>query len=412
MTAPSSRLLSTGQLYTQGLDEASLNTASGYTKNLAAYSQTGSQWGISGTSTIISTTELAPDGTYTAVRIRPTLQWGGIRTQNACWLPNIPIIGSAWVRVNAGTRLLSFNLNGGGLNTVFTATSTWQRFNSTSYSKPVTYNDYFTVNDQNTTGFVDFIVWGIQVEKGTVITDYEPTGAAAVPLLPTGLTTKTTSGGNNYIAGEYDEVTYNPASGAKKNLIYNSTNFITNTNWRQPNSYLLSNSVLAPDGTMTGINWYEDNTFNGRYTETFYNASGGMIGGFSMAVPYTWSLYVKANGRNTAMLQIYDITTNNNLYATWNLTTGQLIGSAAATNSTYLSSTITPIVNGWYRVSVTGIPNTSGTSSTFYSVRVQQTSGIFQGDGQSGLFLWGPQLEIGTSPTTYVATSTTGVPLT
>jgi hypothetical protein len=183
ITGFAARTDNAGNIYVTGnYDEVTYNPNSGYIQNLAAYSQNGSQWGISGSSTIISTTELAPDGTYTAVRIRPTSQYGGIRTQNACWLPNIPMIGSAWVRVDIGTRSLSFNLNGGGMSSVFTATSTWQRFNSISYSKPVSYTDNLTINDQNTTGFVDFIVWGIQVEKGSSITPYVATGAGGIPL--------------------------------------------------------------------------------------------------------------------------------------------------------------------------------------------------------------------------------------
>jgi hypothetical protein len=179
-----SKLDTVGNNYLLGsYDEVTFNPNSGYIQNLAAYSQNGSQWTRTfGGLKIISTNELAPDGTYTAVRVRPTTTFSNIQTQNACWLPNISLIGSIWVRVDAGTRILSFGLNGGGLTTNFTATSNWQRFSTISYLNRVTYNDYFNIYDPNVSGFVDYIIWGWQVERGTSTTTYVATGAGGVPL--------------------------------------------------------------------------------------------------------------------------------------------------------------------------------------------------------------------------------------
>ena len=197
-----SKLTTAGNLYTRGtLDEATFNpNQNSYRKNLAAYSQDGSQWTRTlGGLKIISTNELAPDGTYTAVRVRPTATFSNIQTQNACWLPNISLIGSIWVRVDAGTRILSFGLNGGGLTTNFTATSNWQRFSTISYLNRVTYNDYFNIYDPNVSGFVDYIIWGWQVEQSTTATIYEQTGANAIPS--SNALSKLDSVGNYYTKG-------------------------------------------------------------------------------------------------------------------------------------------------------------------------------------------------------------------
>ena len=115
-----SKLTTAGNLYTTGtLDEATFNPNSGYRKNLVNYSQTYTTglgqtgWAISHTGSIVSTNELAPDGTYTAMRFRPAAQYDSPRT-NGCWLPNVTQVGSVWVKVDSGTRTLSIALNGGG----------------------------------------------------------------------------------------------------------------------------------------------------------------------------------------------------------------------------------------------------------------------------------------------------------
>lgn len=221
-----SKLTTAGNLYTTGtLDEATFNPNSGYRKNLVNYSQTYTTglgqtgWAISHTGSIVSTNELAPDGTYTAMRFRPAAQYDSPRT-NACWLPNVTQVGSVWVKVDSGTRTLSIGLNGGGAGISFTATSTWQRIITPAYVKYVNYSDFLIIQDSNTSGFVDYLIWGAQVEVGSSATIYEPTGSAGA--LVTNTLSKLDTSGNYYTAGTIDEVTFNPNSGYTKNLLVNS----------------------------------------------------------------------------------------------------------------------------------------------------------------------------------------------
>ena len=446
--------------YTTGtLDEASYNPASGYTKNLLTASQTfTSGWSLNSGS-LIQNAILAPDNKSFAVKFVEVVTGNAGSNQRIYYKPatiggvtytysvylkaaeryivriyfedssSTPAGGRVGQILNLQTGTIASTYYSTGINTLLGSTlqplpNGWYRYSWTVkalVSSAVNTNAYVIIGTGNTpsnfaydgNGVSGMYWFGPQMEVGSVATDYVPTSTSSlIPNPPKGLVQKTTGAGNNYIAGEYDEVSYNPASGVKKNLIYNSVQVIPNTNWRAADSFLLPNSAPAPDGTRSATTWFENTSALGRYAETFYGAAGGMIGGFSMNKPYTWSLYVKANGRTQAILQIYDILPSSNMYAIYNLTTGQITGSAAATNSTYLSSTITPVVNGWYRISVTGIPNRTGTTSTFYSVRVLSSFANFQGDGISGLLLWAPQLEIGTAPTTYVATTATGAPLT
>ena len=260
-------------------------------------------------------------------------------------------------------------------------------------------------------GSTNYLVWGPQIEKGNtpgiLVNTVAGTGAPNPNFIA-----RTSSNGDNYIVGEYDEVSYNPNSGYIRNLIYNSSS-LTTAIPRASDSFLTANAAIAPDGTKTAALWYENTSGNGRYAEGFYYNDIGMTSNFNTTIPYTWSIYVKASGRNVCTITLYPINTNAYLYANFNLTTGQLIGSGAgpAGTSNFISAAITKFSDGWYRVSVSGIPDNTGLTNSFYSMRIQSVSGNFQGDGKSGLLLWGPQFEKSSSPTSYIATGSNGIPL-
>jgi hypothetical protein len=82
---------------------------------------------------------------------------------------------------------------------------------------------------------------------------------------------------------------------------------------------------------------------------------------------------------------------------------------AYGTGFTALSSTITPASNNSYRISITGTTNT--TSSVFVQIEINTlVTSVYTGDGISGVYLWGAQLEYGLTPSDYYPVSATGFP--
>jgi hypothetical protein len=109
---------------------------------------------------------------------------------------------------------------------------------------------------------------------------------------------------------------------------------------------------------------------------------------------FTASFYVKAGERTNCAIGISDNVTGD-VTAIFNLSTGTLVTSSAGGAWSGLATAITSAGSGWYRVSVTGTRG-AGTTTTPYVQMVQSGSTTaYTGDGQSGVYAWGGQLNSG-----------------
>tara|TARA_Y100000289_G_scaffold34740_1_gene34347 strand:- start:1066 stop:2241 length:1176 start_codon:yes stop_codon:yes gene_type:complete len=134
-------------------------------------------------------------------------------------------------------------------------------------------------------------------------------------------------------------------------------------------------SQLAPDGTSSAALWTEDSS-TGLHTvreKTLWNSS-------SAGDDHTWSVFVKPNGRTKCRLYTGQTTT-----VTFDLT--------ANTVSPSDDGTITPYADGWYRISTTSV-NSSGDNLFHYIYFLNDSnSQSYAGDGSSGMYVWGWQVE-------------------
>ena len=161
-----------------------------------------------------------------------------------------------------------------------------------------------------------------------------------------------------------------------------------NAYWTKGNSTITADSVVAPNGTTTADTLVENTATN---THRFIRAFSFVAGN-----TYTLSIYVKEqSARNVAM--IFPATQFGGVSGVgiFDTTTGAVLSSTGGVVATSES-----VGNGWFRVSITKAATVS--SSGNYELRLSDgTSTSYLGDGVSGAYVWGAQLEVGSTPTAY-----------
>ena len=199
---------------------------------------------------------------------------------------------------------------------------------------------------------------------------------------------------------------HDPVTGASRGLLIEEarTNLLVrgeefeNASWEKSNGSVTANSAAAPDGTTKADTFTENTTYGEHFIDQ-------VLGSVTSGTTYSWSCFVKSNGKPTIALRF---TTG----ATWSTVAGEVaaaffdLSSGTITQTTGgATSTISSIGSGWYRVSITS----TALATTFAGFRINlMGSGnyFYTGDGTSGLYIWGAQLEAGAFPTSYIPTST------
>ena len=195
-----------------------------------------------------------------------------------------------------------------------------------------------------------------------------------------------------FTAGNVEFATWTGVE-ARRNLLLVPSQFDA-TNWVKAGVTVDANTAitLAPDGSQTA-----DKMVSAAVTQQMGVQPSGVT---LSAAQYTFSCYLKAAEWTFGGLTLFDGST----YVAGvvvNLTTGVFVTQSGAAGS----YNIADAGNGWWRVSVTGVA-TANPINTFTRIRLFNiTPGAVNdaviGDGTSGIYIWGAQLELGTTATAF-----------
>jgi hypothetical protein len=206
---------------------------------------------------------------------------------------------------------------------------------------------------------------------------------------------------------------------AEENLFRYSQEFDQSSTWTLGGATVTADNTTAPDGTITADEIIEASGSTTRLLR--YIGSFAIPNGIA-----TVSAYFKAGSGTRYPYILYSTQISSNVVfarAIFNLSAGTVSEQHTETNGslepTILDASITNVGNGWYRCTLSfedyqtsgtqfcwiGLSNVSSSPTDDVYGRITYT-----GDGSSGIYIWGAQVEQRSSVTAY--TPTTSQPIT
>ena len=181
-------------------------------------------------------------------------------------------------------------------------------------------------------------------------------------------------------------------SEARTNLVTYSNDF-TDASWLKTRAVISANNTTSPSGATDAT--------------LIIPQSGGWAGvtfpsiSITSGTTYTGSIYAKAG--EYSWLQIGGSSPRfAATFANVNLSNGSL-------GNSNIGVIVTPVGNGWYRITLTAVASQSTTGNPFfvavYDTDVSSRLPDSPNDGTSGIYLYGTQFEQGSTPSSYIPTS-------
>ena len=181
-----------------------------------------------------------------------------------------------------------------------------------------------------------------------------------------------------------------------RNLLTYSEDF-SNTIWTKTNASITSNVAISPNGMQTADKLVENTSNASHYTNQAIPNQNSLL---------TYSVYAKKAERDFLFVNAFATLPNNFTYspfAYFNLSNGT-VGTVSNCNASILN-----VGNGWYRciIQCTTIFAQTSANVAFYNyVSIANNTNSYLGDGTSGIFIWGAQVENFATATEYFPTTT------
>ena len=309
------------------------------------------------------------------------------------WLIVSPggVWGYAWFNVSTGA--LGTVVDGGGATTasITSVGDGWYRCVVSATAVDTRGLQLLLSNANNVVSYTGngtsgIYLWGAQLEQSSTVGEYIPTGSTinSAPRFD-----------HNPLTGESLGLLVEEQ---RTNLLLRSEEF-DNASWAKVGATVTANTGAAPDGATTADVFTRTTTGVSYATQTFTKTAS--------AIQYTFSVFVKQSVGNFCALRVQG-TYPSRVDVVFNLSSATISTAATVFGSfTGPSASITPYANGWYRLTVTA------TSDAVVALQVLasfNSNGIVL-DGTDSVFtsaglLWGAQLEVGATASSYIPTTT------
>lgn len=327
------------------------------------------------------TGKTAPDATSTATEFTASAS-NAVLTQGYTAIAGSYTF-SVWLRRVTGTGNIEIAADDGTW-TVKTITGTWARYDVTQTVAAGSK----TAGVRVTTNTDAIEVWGAQLEQRASVTAYTPTTTQPITTyVPTLLTA----------AAGAPRFDHNPVTGESLGFLIESagTNILTysedfaNAAWTKTRASIGGNTIVAPDGTLTGDKLVE-NTDNNTHVCTQTKT-------LNANTTYVLSAFLKAAGRTRVQLQTANVSNwAPSVTTVFDLSAGTVVSG---------TGTITAVGNGWYRCAITAtFGGTNAAGGLNIMPILSGTTNIYAGDGYSGIYIWGAQIEASAFATSYIPT--------